>query len=164
MAKLKVEGAEQLQKKLDSLAKKDANAALRKGLRAGGKITAKVLKGNMPNKSGKAKRKVKVRAGKRSRKKGPSVTVGVAAKDFTGEAFYIGFVNFGWKTGKRGNENSGAVPIGGGKFVTRIGGKRKRKQVRGKNFIKEAADQSQPAASAEVARVTGAEIEKRLRG
>lgn len=74
---------------------------IRKGLRIGAKarlVPAAVAEA--PEASGLTKSKVKLRSGG-SRKGSVSVTVGVDAKDYTGQAFYAAFVLFGHRVGKR---------------------------------------------------------------
>lgn len=162
----KIQGMEALLKKLDGLSKKEANKALRKALRAGAKIVQAKAKQTIPRKSGKGAKALKVRAAKRSRKKGPGVMVIADGKNnlFKGDSFYLGFQEYGWKTGKRKHGNSGAVPVGGDKFVTLIGGKRRRKQVAGLHWLKRAAEQSEGAAREAIARVLEAELRQTLAG
>ena len=84
---------EKLFKQLDGLEKAIRGKAIRKGLRAGGKVLASQVKSNAPVASGRTKRSVKVRAGKRQ-KNSISTTVEVTGGH---DEPFIGFVEFGTK-------------------------------------------------------------------
>lgn len=156
-----IEGTDKLVAKLQKFKKSQSRAAIRKALRAGAKATQKVAKGSLPKKTGKLRRSLKVRAIKRSRKKlGVTVTTGADGSAFKGKAFYGGFQEFGWKTGKRKHRRSGAVPIGGGQFRTHVGGRRMRKQIPAGNHLRKAAEKSEGQASEAVRRVMQQEINR----
>ena len=93
-------GIEQAIESLNELDRKLQRKIIRKGVRAGGKVMQAAAKSEAPNRSGKLSSKIKVRAAK-SKKGSIGVTIGVGAKDFTGEAFYAGFLTYGWRSGPR---------------------------------------------------------------
>jgi HK97 gp10 family phage protein len=73
---------------------------LRKGLRAGAKVMQDAAKALAPVRTGKLQSSVKVRSGK-SKKGVIKINVGIGAKDFQGETFYGGFVEWLHRIGKR---------------------------------------------------------------
>jgi len=97
---VKLEGADQLRKKLLDLDKKVARKISSQALRAGAKIVLERARQLVPVKSGTLKRSLKVRAGKR---KGGRISFVVQTKagDYRGETFYGSFLEFGHKVGKR---------------------------------------------------------------
>jgi HK97 gp10 family phage protein len=127
MSQTLIVGIGEAEKKLRDLSRKVENRIVRKGLRAGAKVFKTAAQGEAPVRSGTIRRRIKVRAGKR--KKGSiSITVGVNAKDFVGEAFYAGFLLYGWRSGPR-----------------RLGDARKLNPAN--NFLKRAFDGSQSRAT-----------------
>lgn len=101
MLKLEINGLNKaVQGQLTELDKKFQNKVIRKGLRAGGKVWQSAARGEAPVQTGKLKRSIKVRSGKRKRDS-ISITVGMGAKDYTGEAFYGSFIEYGYHIGKR---------------------------------------------------------------
>lgn len=93
-ASIKVKGLDKLMKKLARLPKKVANKVTRQAIRAGLKPIAAAAKSNAPSRSGKLKRAVKVKAGKRKKNR-ISLNAQIGEGSFKGETFYGGFVNFG---------------------------------------------------------------------
>ncbi len=89
-------GADELRRKLQGLANKDAKAALRKGCRAGAKVVAAEARKTAPNKTGLLRSSIKVRALKRSRKR-LGYTVVVKLPEGAVQIPYGGFVEFGTK-------------------------------------------------------------------
>src|SRR5665213_1584272 len=84
---LEIKGIEEAVKGIEDLNRKLQNKIIRTGLRAGAKVWKSAAQGETPSRTRKLRRSIKVRAGKRS-KGSISVTVGMSAKDYTGEAFY----------------------------------------------------------------------------
>jgi HK97 gp10 family phage protein len=85
---------------LEELDNKVQRQFIKKALRAGAKEILQGARAEAPVNTGLLKSKIKVRAGK-SGKGSTHITVGVGAKDFTGEAFYAAFILYGWKHGPR---------------------------------------------------------------
>lgn len=111
-------GDRELIRKLRHLETVVARKAIRKGLRAGAKIiTAEARRQAPVGESRKLRRAIKTRAAKRSRRYIGVVTQ-LGAGDFMGETFYGAFQEFGWHIGKR------------------RGGKKTRRQARGRRFRK----------------------------
>jgi hypothetical protein len=59
-----------------------------------------------PKRSGRLRRSCKVRTLKK-RSGSVGVSVGYSDKEFTGDAFYGGFIEYGWKAGKKGTGIAG---------------------------------------------------------
>jgi HK97 gp10 family phage protein len=112
---------------LDRLDKAMERKIIRKGLRAGGQVLKSASQGEAPSWSGRTKRNIKVRAGKRSKDK-TTITVGVSAKDYAGEAFYASFVLYGHRVGRRALGDA-------------------RKMVPANDFLKRAFDESSDEAA-----------------
>lgn len=93
-------GDKELIRTLRGLETKLQNKALRTASRKAGKVVATAAKGNAPVDSGQLKRAIKVRAIKRQRNR-VGVTVGSSKADYTGEQFYLSFVELGHRIGKR---------------------------------------------------------------
>lgn len=74
MLSARVEGGEELIRRLQSIERKIAGKVLRTALRAGAKVYQQAYQANYPRRSGRTARKITVRAGRRSRK-GPSFRV-----------------------------------------------------------------------------------------
>lgn len=106
---IRLEGAAELEKKLNALDRKVANTISKKAVRAGAKTVLAKAKQLVPKKSKLLSKSLKVRAGKR--RKG-TVRFSVQTKDgfFQGETFYAAFVEFGHKAGSRKLENRKEVP------------------------------------------------------
>jgi len=100
IARVSLSGAKEVRLALAKLETKAARKLASKALRAGAKIVQAHAKATAPAQTGALKRAIKVRAGK-NRKTYRSIIVGPGAKWFTGDEFYAGFIEFGWKTGKR---------------------------------------------------------------
>ena len=144
---VRIEGAKEIEKALKQLTKAQGRAAIRKGCRAGAKITQRAAKQIAPRKTGLLAKSIKVRAIKRSRTKvGVMVTTGSSSNLFTGKTFYGAFQEWGWKVGKRPGKGSPDA----------------RRKVQGKFFLKKAANST----SGEVGRVASetmrTEIEKTI--
>lgn len=91
---IKLHGEKELLKKLATMKGPELKKALRKGLRAGAKIVQTASKSNVDVKSGRLKRSIKVRAGKRHR---TIVRLNVAAQFQSAEDFYGSFPEMGTK-------------------------------------------------------------------
>lgn len=92
--------------KLEAYAQKDV---IQKACKKSAKIVADEAKELAPEKSGQIKRAIRVRLG-RIKRGGFSALAAMGRKWFTGEEFYGGFQEFGWKTGKRGSSNRKQIP------------------------------------------------------
>lgn len=94
-AKITLTGDKELINKLYKLEAKIGKKIGRKALRAGAKIIAKEVKASAPvAEKGLIPPAVKVKAGKRSRRK-IQVNAQIGDKDWTGSTFYAAFVEFG---------------------------------------------------------------------
>lgn len=93
---MKVINSKKVIQKLNGMEPKVRKKIERSALRKGGQIIAVAAKSRAPVYTGKVKKRIKVRAGKR-RKNRLSVVIGTSQKDFTGDQFYAGFVEFGTK-------------------------------------------------------------------
>ena len=96
----KVEGVEEIIRKLRELDAKIQKKHLRTSLRAGAKIIQKQMQADAPEKTGQLRKEIKVRAG-RSGKGFVSVAVAVGSKLVKGKAWYAAFVDLGHFLGKR---------------------------------------------------------------
>ena len=77
------------------------NKIIRQELRKAAKVTLLPLaKSRMPKRTGTLRKNLKIRAIKRSRVNS-GVRLALSSKDFTGDAFYGGFIEYGWRLGKR---------------------------------------------------------------
>ncbi len=111
VASITISGDKQLEKKLSTLEPKIGRKVVRKSLRVGAKIIQKAIKAEVPKRSRTLEKAVKVRVAKGNRKRTYAVmaTTGERGNMFAGKTFYGGFVHFGHKVGKRGNQARGAV-------------------------------------------------------
>lgn len=117
---IKIQGLEQLRKKLDVLGKTGVKRAMRPALRAGQKVITKAAQAAAPVRTGLVQRNIKTRAIRRSRKHFGMRTV-LGEGFYKGKTFYGAFQEFGWKTGSR---NVRTLP---------------RRQIPGKHFMEKAA-------------------------
>jgi len=99
LAKFKIHGLQELDKKLRELEPKLARKVTRKALRDAAKMTAAKAKELVPVDEGDLRDSIRVRSGK-SRKGTVSVIVTTSASDnlFTGESYYGAFLEFGTST------------------------------------------------------------------
>jgi HK97 gp10 family phage protein len=104
---MSVRGTAELVRKLQTLRGKDGKAVMRKGCRAGAKVMAAAIRDALPSKSGAARRSVKVRSIKRSRKK-VGVKVVVDARNAQGTP-YSQFGEYGTKREQAKGWQHGAV-------------------------------------------------------
>lgn len=117
---------------LRELSKSEAKKVMRKATRAGAKVMQPAVKSLAPVASGALRKAIKVRSIPRSRRwVGATVRVGNQVGDnlHSGDQWYGGPIELGWKTGKRGSTN--------------------RKQIEGRHFIKQGFEQSKQQALAE---------------
>lgn len=98
--KVEIEGLEKLQQKLRSLDKKVATSIVKRGLRSGCKVVHRKLVELTPKDTGEAAQNAKVRAGKADRG-AVAMIVGWGERFYTGDQFYISFLNFGYHAGSR---------------------------------------------------------------
>lgn len=142
---LVVTGTEELNAKLAKLAGKDAKAAIRKASRVALKPVAEAAKSNAPRKTGTLARSVKVKAITRSRSRvGSRVTTSGDGNAFSGETYYGGFQEYGWKAGRRTRD----ADLGITRAVRRNAAQKAeatrrnnaRRSIAGTQFMKRAAD------------------------
>jgi HK97 gp10 family phage protein len=96
MIKGKLEGIEDFKKLLEKLDRKTQKKVIRQAIRAGAKVFAKEMKANAPVETGRLKRSIKVRMGKR-RKNIISVSAYVTGGRESEEASVALFKEFGTK-------------------------------------------------------------------
>jgi HK97 gp10 family phage protein len=121
---IEAKGIQQVQQALKELDDKVSRSILRKGLRQGAKVVLAAAKADAPERTGRLKRNLKVR-NKKGGKGKAALSVGAAAKDFTGEAFYSSFIEYGYST----------RPSVTGKNAIR-------KKIPGQHFLKKAFEQT----------------------
>ncbi len=144
---VELRGMPELMRRLKALPRKTANAALRKGCRAGAKIVTAAAKAAVPVVTGRWREALKTRAMKRSRK-GVGARTTVGAGWFKGETFYAGFVDWGHRVGKRPSKR-----IAGTGADTRA-------QIPPKHYMKRSAKAVGQRAGDDAVRVAVAEIER----
>jgi HK97 gp10 family phage protein len=121
-----------------------AKSAIRKASREALKPVVAEAKANAPVRSGALRRSIRLRSITRSRSRiGARVTTSAKDNAFKGRTYYGGFLEYGWKAGKRvRNEDMGV-----GKFKRRTEAQVKeaatregrRRQVPAREFMKRAA-------------------------
>lgn len=129
-----VRGMRELDAAIRKATSKQLQAVARSAVAAAGKHIGRSVKAAAPRKTGLTRRKVYVRSWKR---KGDYVAYGVQIGKqgwYKDVSFYAAFVEFGWKTGKRGSKN--------------------RKQIAGRFWARRAAE----SAKAEALRVGVADM------
>lgn len=95
-------GSDRLNAKLRALTTQQAKAAIRSEARPALQPTLREARALCPVREGKLRRSIKVRAIRRSRTRvGMRVTTSKSDNAFSGKTFYGGFINWGWKVGKR---------------------------------------------------------------
>ncbi len=107
MIGVKLEGVEELQKKIRSLATKEVQVSIKKGVRTAGKVLLAEARARTPKNTGKLRRYVKLRLG---RKRGTrvSVRVGVMYRDGDKGAPYWGqILHRGFRIVKTGRQIPG---------------------------------------------------------
>lgn len=113
-------GHTKLDRMLSRLSRGEGREAIRKSARPALRPVQAEAKRLAPYESGQLEGHITIRAMRRSRKRfGYRVTCG----EFEGDTFYGGFLEWGWKTGKRGSAN--------------------RRQVLGEHFMLRAATNTQ---------------------
>lgn len=143
--KLNLEGDRVLAAKLRGLTDSQAKKAILGACRESIKVIQKEAKTLAPKRTGALQRSIKVRAIARSRKRiGVRVTTAKTDNMYAGKTFYAAFQEFGWKTGKRRQKQT--TPSGkDGKQASQDSGQ-VRRQIEGKEFMKQAADRKKNAA------------------
>lgn len=139
-AQVKMEGMEELDRKLKLLAFPEARKVISSSLRAGAKVEHQAAKAAVPTLTGKLLQNIKVRAGKR-KKNYVTVHVMIGKQYWTGEAWYGAAVEFGHRLGSRKLGNS-------------------RKQIPGEHFLEYTAEETAQAVIAKIAETTKTLIEK----
>lgn len=141
-------GNEALNRKLAALKSSKAKAIIRKAARESLRPVLADVKATAPTRSGRLKRSIRLRAITRSRSRvGARVTTSATDNLFAGKTYYGGFIEYGWKAGKRASNAS----VGAGKFKKRTSSQKaaaaaqnaNRRQVPGKRWLKSAADRKQ---------------------
>ena len=95
-------GSDRLNTKLLALTTAQSKAAIRSAARPALKPTLDAARALCPVREGKLRRSIKIRAIRRSRTRvGMRVTTSKSDNAFTGKTYYGGFINWGWKVGKR---------------------------------------------------------------
>ncbi len=150
MAKVKVvlTGSDELNRKLASLTNAQAREAIRKAARPALKPCLQTARRVAPKASGRLRRSIKVRSIARSRTRiGAKVTTSASDSLYSGETFYGGFQEWGWRSGKR--TSNADLGVGKGKRRTTAqralakGRNDSRKKIRGLNFLKKSAQSTQ---------------------
>jgi HK97 gp10 family phage protein len=119
-----ITGDRTVDRRLKQFGPKLAKKIFSKVIRKAAKPVLETARNAVPVDSGDLRRSLKIRARKRSRRNKNTVGVQVVTGErfFKGELFYGGFLEFGWRTGKRGSD--------------------KRTQVQPKPFLRPAYDQN----------------------
>lgn len=95
-------GDKELNRKLALLKSSKAKLAIRKASRIALRPVVDEARANAPKKTGRLKRSIKLRSIKRSRSRvGSRVTSSGTDNNFKGRTFYGGFLEFGWRAGRR---------------------------------------------------------------
>jgi HK97 gp10 family phage protein len=142
---IRIDGMEDLLKRLKTLEPKLAKKVIRQSLRAGAKVILTAARAKAPRRSGLLKKSIKVRALKRSRTGRIGITVQTGEGDFQGKTFYGAFVEYGHKLGARqrkppsdGEQLRKAIESGGSD----------RRFIEAKPFMEPAFDQNKDKAAA----------------
>jgi hypothetical protein len=144
MAAVVLTGSRELNEKLQQLRGPKQKVAIRKASREALKPVAEQVKSTAPKRTGKLARQTKVRALTRSRSKiGSRVTVSGTGNSFKGKTFYGGFIEYGWKAGRRvRNADLGAARGAKRTASQKAEAERRnnsRKQIKGTEWMKKAA-------------------------
>jgi HK97 gp10 family phage protein len=140
MLKLSLQGDQELINKLRELTKSEFKTATQIGAKKALEPVQKTARAIAPKETGKLRRAIRVRVLKRSKKRvGARVTVGNHDSMFKGRRYYAAFQEYGWKLGKRANNQD----LGIAKRKRRTSAQREeikklnsgRKQVRGQRFL-----------------------------
>lgn len=100
--KLQTTGLRELDAALSSLDDKVRRTVTRKGLRAGAKFMLPAVRSGAPKgKTGELGEAFQVTGGGRTKNGIVAVMIQVGKRFFKGNTFYAGFINFGWRPGKR---------------------------------------------------------------
>lgn len=177
---LQVVGDKEWIRKLTRLEKRDSRRILRQAFRAGAKMIADKAKQLAPGGrakgqkrskatgrfqktkgTGRLRKAIRVRAAKRSRRYIYYVAR-VGAEWFKGETFYAGFQEWGWHAGKRGR-SSKEYRAAAQEARRRGATFRGRRFVKGKFFMKRAAQQTGRAAAAKAISMIRSGIEQAAR-
>lgn len=112
-----IDGHQQVLARLQALAADTSKKIFRAGLKAGAGVVLPVAQSMAPDKSGRMRENLKIRPGG-SRKGTLRISVGANIKDFTGPAFYTGFVLWSHKVGSR-KLGAGRKSTHANDFITR---------------------------------------------
>lgn len=139
-----VTGSDELNRKLQELKGPKQKAAIRKASREALRPVAEQVKSTAPKRTGRLARSAKVRSLTRSRSRvGSRVTVSGTGSNFKGKTFYGGFIEYGWKAGRRvRNADLGAARGAKRTADQRAEAERRnnaRRQIKGTEWMKKAA-------------------------
>lgn len=102
MPETQLKGADEMIAALEKIETNIARKHTRTALRAGAKVIQKQCQADAPTKTGRTRRAIKVRAGKRM-KDAIRMLVTIGQGMFQGVTFYAGFIEYGWKWSRKRN-------------------------------------------------------------
>jgi hypothetical protein len=139
---LDVSGLDGFAKRLEALSAYAEGATLKAGAKAVAQAIADRARELAPAASGRLRAAIRVRAG-RSGQGSFSFLASVGAKNFAGDQYYGAFQEFGWKSGSR-----------------KAGGNRK--EIPGKHYMQQAAEEIGPSALATFEQAALAQLAKEV--
>lgn len=142
-----VTGDAEVNRQLSVLTGPEQKKAIRKASRVSLKPMAVAMRSAAPRRTGRLSRAVKVRAMARSRVRvGSKVSVTGNATSFAGKAFYGGFLEWGWRAGKRVRNSDLGLAKGAKRspMMAAIARNRNnaRKQIAGKHWMEAVVKQT----------------------
>lgn len=150
--KFPITGAKELNRKLMSLAPRIAKKVIRQAVRPAAKLIQSAAKSFVAVDTGALKKSIKVRALKRSQTRiGMTVATNAGDNFFKGRTFYGGFLEFGFRRGKR----SGAL-----RDYIKATGEDPRGEVPPRPFMKKAFEAQRDQAGAMIVSILRAGIER----
>lgn len=156
MATVILTGDKALDQLLQQLVPRLQKRAFSRASRAAAKPIRDAARRNAPSDTGRLARSIKVRAARRSRSRvGIRVTTGDGG-EFTGKSYYGGFLEYGFRRGKR----TAGIRRAQRRKTAAAGDSRP--EVPGVHFMRRAADEQRAAAAAIFNRVIRAEIAAEL--
>lgn len=142
---LEATGLRELNASLDLLDDKVRRTVTRRGLRAGAKFMLPAIRAGAPRgKTMRLSESFQVTGGGRTKNGIVSVMIQVGKRFFKGNTFYAGFINFGWRVGRRSKvvkAFTDAVRSAKGRKRATLGQAPadSRKQIPGKHFVDHAS-------------------------
>jgi hypothetical protein len=139
--------------KLAKLAGPDQKKAIRKASREALRPVLAQVKATAPRRTGALSRAATIRSMERSRSKlGSRVTVHGTGKGFSGKTFYGGFIEYGWKAGRRVRNSDLSLARGAKRNASAQAVAKhidaKRRKIPGTEWMKKAAKAKQSEALA----------------